>query len=457
MSSDGERKDGLPRGPHGLTKTYVERNQRERLLAAIVKAIEQQGYAATSVTDVIERAGVSRKTFYAQFADRRDCLLAAYREASTHVVRQARDAVASAPGERGARALVDSLWEVAAQSPGTARLLAVDIAAAGSEGIAMRQETMAALGAAIGDAVTDDADRRLPPPMLGTLAGTLSRLIDLRHRRRVKRADAEAFRTELTRWLLTYSPAPAAIAKPVECPIAPPPPAGLLGGRAPGTLSVAPSRLTAGIRSVSPSLTAHNQRERVLDAIASLSMEKGYISLTVDEVCAIAGVSLNTFYQHFENKRDAFLVAHEIGYIRGAAIVERSLLDAPRWQEGVTDAIGALLSFLASEPAFAHLAAIQAPIAAPETIVRSTKHLAGYASLLLAGAPKSRKPPSLIEQAIAASLHETAFAWAASGFTEPLAAEGSRFAYIVLAPYLGLQRAAEAANGSATRSGAQAG
>lgn len=446
MSGGNDRKGGLPRGPHGLTKSYVEQNQRERLLAAMVNAIEQQGYAPTSVTEVIERAGVSRKTFYAQFTDRRDCLLATYEQVVTQLLDRLRPAVAQADGEQRMRALIDSLCLAAAESPGAARLLAVEIAAAGPEGISMRSEAMDALGGLLGDGLkASNGGDPPPPPVLHTLAGALSRVIDMRHRRPVKRADTAGLRRDLERWLCSYSPAPSSIIKPSDARSAPSLPAGLLGGRAPGTLSLAPSRLAVGMRSVSPSLTAHNQRERILDAIATLSMEKGYISLTVDEVCTVAGVSLNTFYEHFENKRDAFLVAHELGYIRGAAITERALLDAPKWQVGVTNAITALLSFLASEPAFTHVASAQAPIAAAETISRSMRHLSAYAALLVTGAPRSRRPPALITDAISASLHETAFLWASSGFAATLEDERTRFAYIVLAPYLGPERAAEAA------------
>jgi len=445
MSSDGDRRRGLPRGPHGLTKSYVERNQRERLIAAMTKAVEEQGYAPTSVTDVIERAGVSRKTFYAQFADRRDCLLAAYEEATVRLLDGAQPAVAAADGEQRLQALVDALCDLTAESPGTTRLLAVEIAAAGREGLAMRAETIGALGGIIGESL-QSADGASPPPpeLLHTLAGALVRVVDLRHRRRLKRADGAVLRAELTRWLRSYGPAPAGLGRIAEAADASQV-VGLLGGRAPGTLSVAPHSLAAGTRSVSPSLTAHSQRERILDAIASLSMEKGYIALTVDEVCSVAGVSLNTFYEHFENKRDAFLVAHELGYIRGAAIVERALLQAPKWQAGVEVAIASLFGFLASEPAFAHLAAVEAPIAAPEAISRSARHLSAYAALLLAGAPKSRKPPGVISEATSASLHETVFAGAANGFSQPLTGECRRFAYVVLAPHLGPERAAEPA------------
>src|SRR3954471_7256007 len=68
----------LPRGPHRLEREVVLASQRGRLLDAIAKVVAEKGYAATSVADVIELAGVSRKTFYEHFRDKEACFLAAY-------------------------------------------------------------------------------------------------------------------------------------------------------------------------------------------------------------------------------------------------------------------------------------------------------------------------------------------------------------------------------------------
>jgi AcrR family transcriptional regulator len=68
----------LPSGRHGLTRRFVIRNQRERMLAASAQAVAERGYAHTNVADIIAIARVSRRTFYEHFSDKEDCLLAAY-------------------------------------------------------------------------------------------------------------------------------------------------------------------------------------------------------------------------------------------------------------------------------------------------------------------------------------------------------------------------------------------
>ncbi len=53
-------------------------SQRERLLGAMARVVEREGYAAASVAKVIAGAGVGRVTFYDEFADKEDCFLASY-------------------------------------------------------------------------------------------------------------------------------------------------------------------------------------------------------------------------------------------------------------------------------------------------------------------------------------------------------------------------------------------
>lgn len=67
----------LPNGRHGLPRRFVAAHQQSRILRAVAKIIESEGYDACSVSRVIDKAGVSRKTFYAFYVDRPDAFLAA--------------------------------------------------------------------------------------------------------------------------------------------------------------------------------------------------------------------------------------------------------------------------------------------------------------------------------------------------------------------------------------------
>jgi AcrR family transcriptional regulator len=69
----------LPRGRHGLPRELVERSQRERLLAAVVRVMVANGYEKTTVGDILGEAGVGRESFYELFDDKIDCMLAAHK------------------------------------------------------------------------------------------------------------------------------------------------------------------------------------------------------------------------------------------------------------------------------------------------------------------------------------------------------------------------------------------
>jgi AcrR family transcriptional regulator len=70
--------DRLPSGRHRLSREAVESSQRGRLLFAIAQVVAEKGYAPTTVADIVDRASVSRTTFYEQFPDKEACFLAAF-------------------------------------------------------------------------------------------------------------------------------------------------------------------------------------------------------------------------------------------------------------------------------------------------------------------------------------------------------------------------------------------
>ncbi|HEY2216171.1 MAG TPA: helix-turn-helix domain-containing protein, partial [Solirubrobacteraceae bacterium] len=68
----------LPHGPHRLGTEEVIRNQRTRMHGAMIEAVAANGYEGTSVKQVVSLAGVSRRSFYEQFANKQECFLATY-------------------------------------------------------------------------------------------------------------------------------------------------------------------------------------------------------------------------------------------------------------------------------------------------------------------------------------------------------------------------------------------
>ena len=137
----------LPRGPHRLTRETVLESQRGRMLDAIAEAVADKGYAATTVGDVVSRAGVSRKTFYEHFDEKEECFLAAYDRELTQLT----EVVAAAFfGEEGVtrpwadqvRDGVRAFLRYLAERPAAARVCIVDAMGAGSRAIAKREAAL---------------------------------------------------------------------------------------------------------------------------------------------------------------------------------------------------------------------------------------------------------------------------------------------------------------------------
>ena len=94
-------KPGLPRGRSGLPLPAVRASQRERLLRAVIAAVSESGYLPVTVADIVRRARVSRVAFYAHFADKEDCFLAATAEGRELMIDRIVSATSALPAEAG--------------------------------------------------------------------------------------------------------------------------------------------------------------------------------------------------------------------------------------------------------------------------------------------------------------------------------------------------------------------
>lgn len=116
----------LPRGRHSVPRREIAENQRQRMLDAVAATIAERGYLSLSVRQVLERAGVSRATFYEQFKDKHECATAAYESAFERVTAAILDAAeASQDWPSGIAAGVDAALGFAIEHPDQARLLIV--------------------------------------------------------------------------------------------------------------------------------------------------------------------------------------------------------------------------------------------------------------------------------------------------------------------------------------------
>lgn len=111
---------------------------RARLLPAMAHLTAEKGYAAVTIDDLARAARISKRTFYAQFADKEACLLAAYEDAAELVYRECERA-AEAASAKGWREQVDVIistyLKTLAAQPAMTRVFHVEIQAAGAKAL----------------------------------------------------------------------------------------------------------------------------------------------------------------------------------------------------------------------------------------------------------------------------------------------------------------------------------
>jgi AcrR family transcriptional regulator len=102
-------------------------DQRQRIIDAMIDSCAEKTYAATTISDIVARARISRTTFYKQFDDKRACFDAAI----AHCIEQLQEVADSAhEGEDGpadaVRKATSAVIEAVAERPGLAQLLTGD-------------------------------------------------------------------------------------------------------------------------------------------------------------------------------------------------------------------------------------------------------------------------------------------------------------------------------------------
>jgi len=117
------------------------------MLEAMADTVAEKGFTRTTVADVIRRAGVSRETFYEQFADKDECFIAAFDGVADLVADAIGRAIESAGCEAAAFDRLDAAFavylEVLAAKPALARTFLIDVYGAGPQAVARRVEIMA--------------------------------------------------------------------------------------------------------------------------------------------------------------------------------------------------------------------------------------------------------------------------------------------------------------------------
>lgn len=401
--------------------------------------VARHGYGGASVARVIERAGVSRATFYEHFADRHECFLAAYRGLAAQLASELQKAGDAKDGvERVRTRVLARLLEAVDGDPAAARLLMIEALAAGPDLREEHERLLKAIERSI-ETWIEDTPREWPQlqiparALLGGVEGVLAvrvfrgetgRLVDLFD--------------DLLAWVGSYAlpSGRALVARAdwlalgkdlIETPEKP--------DREDGVERPPRSR-----GSVPPA----ERRERILAAVARLSVRPGYAEMTVADIVAEAGVNREAFYELFRSKEDAFLDTQTMALQESMSLAGAAFFAGESWPDQVWGGLETLLRYIASRPHLIHLDAIEAYAAGAAAIRRSFENRMAYTVFLEDGyrqRPQAKSLPRLCSEAIAAAIQELVRCQVAAGRTEQMLEILPEAVYVALAPFIGPEAA----------------
>ena len=125
-----------------------------------------------------------------------------------------------------------------------------------------------------------------------------------------------------------------------------------------------------------------SQRERLLDAVVHETVLSGYEATTVATLTARAHVSRTTFYEHFADKEECFLVAHSLLAERLATALGSVARVDPASGQSWRAIIQALVGFAEREPDTFSIATHEAMIVGPRGRLQREQLLALLADTL---------------------------------------------------------------------------
>ncbi len=409
----------LPHGPHGMGRDAVARHQRARLFGAMIEAVHRQGYKATTVAHVIALAGVSRRAFYEQFANKEDCFLGTYDIAVARAKRRMMDGWMMERGwanrvHRACQAFVED----ACRNVKSSRLVLIE-----GLGLGVKSRERLMRSAVAFERVLADGFRAAPDgvqlPPLGPKAivgGGRYLMFDRLRTDRV--AELPMLTDELLDWISAYR-SPAA--------------------------RIGVSRTPPPHRPAEPArfLESDEKRARVLGAVVHLTLDEGYRELTDPQIAQFAGMSTESFHKYFPSKRECFLAALDEFVDETIEVVAAAAARASSWPEAAYLGVKAGIEHFVVHPGLTRMAfedLFEVGPAVTDSIGTSLGKLAG---ILHESSPEPRRAPLLAHEAVAGAMWAIIGNYAVRKRVKYLPSLTDHLVFLVLAPYVGPKAAGQ--------------
>jgi AcrR family transcriptional regulator len=420
----------LPYGPKRIRREEVARIQRARLYGAMIESVHQRGYRATTVAHVIALAGVSRRAFYEQFANKEQCFLATY---DIVVARERKRVIEAWKRERGwtnrLHAACKTLLDDVAADPKGPRLVLIEalgVGAGGRERMHLAGVTFERLLAAVFQMEPKGAG--LPALASRAIVGGIRQVVFVRTLEG-RQSELYALTDEVLDWIESYRwPAAARLGN--------------------GAVSEMSRRLPAARAAF---LQAEGSRARALGSLVELTLDEGYAPLSDPQIAQFAGISTEAFHEHFSDKEDCFLAVLD-EFVREALSSAREPFEqGPSWAQAVDGAMRAFVAYLVAHQALLRIAFIDLFDVGPGIIGRLTRSIEAFTEFLVEAGPSPRRGPILAREAVTGAIWAVIATYVAGDRLSRLPCLVDQLTFIVLAPYVGPKAAVEAIQAAAAR------
>jgi AcrR family transcriptional regulator len=460
MAARSQSKSKAPaRGP---ARRAAQADRRQRILAATAQLVAKRGYRGAGVELIAERAGMSNKTFYGYFRNREDCFLACLDQIAAEGGGRIEAAVdAEAEWSEQVRAGIAAFLDYVVGEPARARTFLVESMGAGTAAMERYEATLKHFAKRLRAGRRQPADGGALPDILEDsivgglvwmvhqrlVAGELGDVPGLRPRM-VKFALAPYLGEERAMEIAAEGAATAPVAEGSRsAPLLAPP---RVAHEAPegGERPVRMRPLRSGRGSIPADIVAQDQRKRILAALVQSVAVHGYSRTTVGRITAVASVSRQTFYQHFDDKDDCFCVAYDAAVARIDALVLEAVATQASWPGQVAAALRTLLGFLAENPDLARLTFVEAAAAGESTARQRDQDSGRFVALLAFGRrefPLANDPGEGTEEALVGAVTTQITRRVIAGEATRLAELAPELIEFTLAPFLGTEAARRAA------------
>jgi len=399
-------------GP-GIPREEVARSQRERLFAAMVAAVTERGYSATTVADLVAMSGVSRTAFYEHFENKEACFVAAVKE----ILQGTSEAVAARYDGQGT-GLAAFIKQIVVQ-PAAARMCFVESFSAGPAAVTLIDQTMAIFEGLYQETFDTRANgTKMPPELVHAIVGGLRMVIHTRLRRG-REQELSSLAKQLGQWSLGYEPPPEPLRR----------------------------RGNAGSNYKGGLFRSGNPPERIVAAATETIADRGYAAATIAEIVERASASLSTFYQYFDDKEDVFVAALDAGQAQMLAVALPAYRRTKEWSGAIRVALEAALDFLAANPGFARLALVEILSGTTRALERRDRLIESLYVFLKPGYKRNPEVPPIAAEAIGGIIYELVYSRVRDDGIDSLPQAAPLLTYAVLAPFLGAKEACAVANG----------